>query len=92
MPNLTAGIRRLSQSKAKSQGYQTIYGQASYAGSPGLSRHAKVGITTTLTLIKYQYDEGPFWYGGVLCFTRMKNNIIRLRPPRRRPAHSISGL
>lgn len=61
--------------------HQTSYGQASYAWAPQVfPAMRKWGVTTYLDAHQIiNMDEGPFWYGGVLCFTRMKNNIIRLQ-------------
>ena len=61
--------------------HQTSYGQASYAWAPQVfPAIRKWGVTTYLDAHPIiNMDEAPFWYGGVLCFTRMKNNIIRLQ-------------
>ncbi len=61
--------------------HQTSYGQASYAWAPQVfPAMRKWGITTYLDAHQIlNMDERPFWYGGVLCFTRMKDNIIRLQ-------------
>ncbi|HWP79216.1 MAG TPA: hypothetical protein VN446_01115 [Candidatus Acidoferrum sp.] len=61
--------------------HQTSYGQASYAWAPQVfPAMRKWGVTTYLDAHQIiNMDEMPFWYGGVLCLTRMKDNIIRLQ-------------